>query len=353
MQIEEVKIPLRHFIEPKSFFDYLDPLIDEIADYKAGVRIVIQDESRLRPRIFTNCIIYRFLEHIPADEVTIVVANGMHRACSENELESMLGGGICGKLKIYQNNPMGSFPSTFFRYPCVAIHNSMPHMHVGYTTAGKMFMPGLADFQDVTHWHRSARGEAYAEMTKMDNKFSHIIDFTIHPEGERLMGFYAGKPSGDYYEWVMQQWELFKTEIAEPYDVVILEPAVKTRDFHQAMNALHALKVDERIVKKNGIVVLSGPNTHFVGMHYAFGQPNGVHKIFYDEAFDWINTKKMFVLNFPWISEFLLREHFTYPVMNFATDTRLEQFIHSRFSPEVRVLKLKGADVMYPVLKGV
>src|SRR4030043_1475952 len=168
MIIKEINVPPAPTVEPHDFFAYLVPIIVYIADYNCGVTIVIQDESRYRPRIYTDCIISRFLEHFTCDDVTIVVANGMHRACSEDELERLIGQGSCGKFRIYQHNPMCSLPTQIFNTPCVAIHNSMPHMHTGFAMAGKMFCPGLALYNDAVDFHLGGQKKAFNQMLKLN-----------------------------------------------------------------------------------------------------------------------------------------------------------------------------------------
>ncbi|MGE0814307.1 MAG: nickel-dependent lactate racemase [Vicinamibacterales bacterium] len=129
----------------------------------AGQRVAISvcDITRAQPRAVMLAALFRALPQLRADDVTILVATGTHRANTPDELSAMLGPEIVGRYRVVNHDArdeaalaFGGFTSA--RVPIwlnrawldadVRITTGFvePHFFAGFSGGPKMVAPGLA-----------------------------------------------------------------------------------------------------------------------------------------------------------------------------------------------------------------
>jgi nickel-dependent lactate racemase len=108
---------------------------------------------------------------IPFKNVSIVVAVGMHRANTEVELRSMLGGEVYDKVRVINHNAFGSdnltcFGETSYGTPLaineivagadaiIATGYIEPHEFAGFTGGRKSILPGVSGIESIRKNHR-------------------------------------------------------------------------------------------------------------------------------------------------------------------------------------------------------
>jgi lactate racemase len=150
------------------------PLVERMSR-GASVGIVICDVTRPFPARRVLPVLLEELRQAQPKAVTIFVATGTHRACTDAELEEMLGPDILGEHQIVQHDAFdasrhtrlaevegSSTPAlveTAFLEQDVRITTGFiePHFFAGFSGGPKMVAPGLAAIETVLEVHSAPR----------------------------------------------------------------------------------------------------------------------------------------------------------------------------------------------------
>ena len=137
------------------------------------VAITVCDVTRPMPSATVLPVLLRELDHVPADQIVVLVATGTHRSNTPDELERMLGREVAhgyevvshdafdaSKLKHVGETPDG-IPIWLNRRwieSDIRITTGLvePHFFAGFSGGPKMVAPGLAGFETTMRLHDAA-----------------------------------------------------------------------------------------------------------------------------------------------------------------------------------------------------
>ena len=147
------------------------PLRD-IAPPGSVVAVSVCDVTRPFP---ARTVLPVLLDLLPDRRITLVVATGSHRACTDAELEGMLGPDVLGRCDVVQHDadddgshvglgrvPGSDVPARIDRRFVeadvrVTLGFVEPHFFAGFSGGPKMVAPGLADIATIRELHSVAR----------------------------------------------------------------------------------------------------------------------------------------------------------------------------------------------------
>ncbi len=151
------------------------PPLRELVPRGATVGISVCDVTRPFPARRVLPVLLEELDYLDPASITIFVATGTHRPCTESELNQMLGPELKRHCRIAQHdafNParhadLGTIPGTsvparieraFLEQDVrITIGFIEPHFFAGFSGGPKMVAPGLAALETVLELHSAAR----------------------------------------------------------------------------------------------------------------------------------------------------------------------------------------------------
>lgn len=251
------------------------------------VAIIISDITRPVPN---NKIVPCILDElnkvsIPLDNITIVVATGMHRANTDDELKSMLGKEVFKTIKVINHNAFRSDNLTFLgKTPSgtlieinnvvaeadikIAIGYIEPHEFAGFTGGRKSILPGVSGVATINRNHRPEmidhprakigiieKNPIHEDMVECARivGLDFIVNVVLNSKNEIVRIF-----AGDFFDAHIEGVEYYKKyatiEIDEQADIVITALGYPLdRDLYQSIKGVIAA---EPFVKKDGIIIL-------------------------------------------------------------------------------------------------
>ena len=144
----------------------------EVVSSGDRVAVVIPDITRALPSDRLLAFLFEELEHVPKERFTIVIGTGSHRACTAEEIASMVGP-IAQDYRLVNHNAhdqstlvrVGESPfgyPVFFNREYVEADKRIilgfiePHLMAGYSGGYKAVFPGVADIDAIMHYHGTA-----------------------------------------------------------------------------------------------------------------------------------------------------------------------------------------------------
>lgn len=319
---------------------------------KTSKDVVIVAQDYTRQNWVNHLIVREIAAVVPEKKLSIVVAGGLHRACTVDELGFMFSTDIVEKIPIYSHNPLEPLPHSMFadKY-LVAIHCSLPHTHVGMSTIGKLIMPGLSDGKEIISWHRYySQDEAIQTMMDHVYSFDMVFDYGINDLGD-VIKFYGHsiKEYLSYQLHISDLRKMYTVHIQDKLpDVVVLKPMIKNKDFILSMNAMQVM-MDKPIVKEGGTICILNPEANEMGVHYGFMQPNGLFPAYYDEVFEKQLENRTLVFAMYRLQEHWIQKYFKRQIFNFKNENALFDFLRSRHGEDAVIHEYEGADIMIGV----
>jgi len=226
------------------------PSLAELVPRRAHVGVSVCDVTRPFP---SRLVLPVLLDELPTARVTVFIATGTHRACTDQELDAMLGPAVRERVEVVQHDafdapahaPVGLIPgsdvvaSVDRRFLDVDVRITLgfiePHFFAGFSGGPKMVAPGLASLDTVLELHSAARlADPRATFGVLAGNPVHegiagvaavvgvdlALDVTLDAE-HRITGIHAGRP----YEAHLAGCELVRATamepVDEPYDVVV------------------------------------------------------------------------------------------------------------------------------------
>lgn len=200
------------------------PLRDLIAAHEK-VAVLIPDVTRPFPSRRVLPWLFRELAHVPAGNITVIIGNGSHRACTPAELEAMLGAELVAGYRVVNHDAQdfqtmlpvgrrGDGGTVYLNRDYAAADRRIilgfiePHFMAGFSGGYKAVMPGVADIDTILYYHRPAIiGDSRSTWGVLeDNPTQALIrqygalapvDFclnvTLNRE-RRITGFFCGQP---------------------------------------------------------------------------------------------------------------------------------------------------------------
>ena len=263
-----------------------DPLRSRIL-LSDRVGIVVNDITRPTPTNQLLSAIFKEVDSIPAEQITIFIATGTHRQNTTEELVSMLGERYTGAYRIVQNDARAD--SVFVDLGITSSGNLIrinrelvecdfrivvgfiePHFFAGFSGGGKTFMPGMAHLRSimVNHSpenidHPNARWgitkgnpiwEDIVEATRMLAP-AFLVNVALNRDRE-IIGVFAGGIEEAHRvgtEFVKQH---AMVPVERPFDVVITSNAGYPLDLN-LYQSVKGMSAASQIVKPGGSIIIA------------------------------------------------------------------------------------------------
>ncbi len=171
---------------------HVDGLADEASSFVSAVRhpiewaplrsviaagerlaVVIPDLTRPFPSDRVLPWLFRELEHVAPQNVTVIIGTGSHRAAAPAEIASLVGADVAGRYRVVNHNAHDPSSLTFVGHTRdgrdvllnrlyveadrrIVLGFIEPHLMAGFSGGCKGVFPGLAGIDAIMHYHRAA-----------------------------------------------------------------------------------------------------------------------------------------------------------------------------------------------------
>ena len=271
--------------------------LQKIAAGKKSAAISVCDITRPAPNWLTLPPLLRQLHRadIPVEGITILIATGLHRGATAEEINTILGAEIAAKYRVINHDARDAEHHRYLgstkngtpvyideRFMAADLHISLgfieQHLMLGFSGGRKLVAPGLAGQQTIRTIHspRFMREPLATEGSTTENplhselleiaqmaRHDYIVDVTLTKERE-VSGVFAGDPVMAHASGV----EFLRTTSLERLsglaDVVITSAAGHPLDltFYQTIKGVTAA---EHIVKPGGRILVIGECAEGIG----------------------------------------------------------------------------------------
>ena len=273
------------------------PPLSDLALGKRSAAISICDITRPAPNAKTLPPLLRRLAQagIPSENITILIATGLHRPATQDEIREICGVEIAGSYRVVNHDardlaahrPLGSTASGTpvyidSRFIAADLHITLgfiePHLMLGFSGGRKLIAPGLASQETikVLHSPKFMRDRRAVEGSIEDNPLHHELleisrmarhDFVLDVALARdrsIAGVFAGHPERAHRSGVKFISEVMLEELEEPVDAAITTAAGYPLDltFYQSIKGVTAAS---HIVKPGGHILLMAACEEGVG----------------------------------------------------------------------------------------
>jgi nickel-dependent lactate racemase len=261
------------------------PPLAELVRPGASVGVSICDVTRPFP---SSLVLPVLLDALPSAKVTVFIATGTHRACTDQELDAMLGSAVRGRVEVVQHDafdaaahaPVGTIAGSdvvasierrFLEQDVrITLGFLEPHFFAGFSGGPKMVAPGLASIETVLELHSAARladpratfgtlagnpvHEGIASISRAV-RVDFALDVTLDAD-HRITGIYAGRPWDAYARGCEVVRRTAMEPADAPYDVVVTTNGGYPLDqnLYQAVKGICAAA---GIVRDGGAILLA------------------------------------------------------------------------------------------------
>jgi len=273
------------------------PSLAELAQGRTDACIVICDITRPVPNELILTPILATLEAagIPRGKITILVATGLHRASTPDEIVEMVGERIAARYQVVDHHGQEINEHTYLgvsprgvpiwidsRYVRADLKITTgliePHLMAGFSGGRKLICPGIAALETVKVWH----GPAFIEHPNADcgilegnpvheentwigrhTGCDFIVNVVIDA-ARRPLKFVAGDMEQAFLEGVEFVRQVVVDTVTEPVDIVVTSSAGYPLDttFYQSVKGMTgALPV----VKQGGTIIVAASLTQGIG----------------------------------------------------------------------------------------
>jgi nickel-dependent lactate racemase len=265
------------------------PPLAEIARGKRSAVVVISDITRPVPNTLILPPVLETIERagIPRERVTILVATGLHRPSTPDELIQMVGVEILRRYRIQDHHARvleeqrhlgttnSGTPVYIDRLYCdaelkVTTGFIEPHLMAGFSGGRKLIAPGCAGELTIKALHSPRfleksecregsidRNPLHRELLEIASMAGH--DFIVNvalDEKHRVTGTFAGDPLRAHEEGVQFVRRAVRATIPRPADIVVTTSAGYPLDltYYQAVKGMTAALP---VVREGGMLVLA------------------------------------------------------------------------------------------------
>ncbi|MEX0978002.1 MAG: nickel-dependent lactate racemase, partial [Pirellulales bacterium] len=273
------------------------PPLAELARGRRDACIVICDITRPVPNALILAPLLATLEAagIPREKITILVATGLHRESTPDEIVEMVGADIAARYAVVDHHGQQIDEHTYLgesprgvpiwidsRYVGADLKISTgliePHLMAGFSGGRKVICPGIAGLETIKVWH----GPDFLEHPKADcgildgnpvheentwiarhTGCDFIVNVVIDAE-RRPLKFVAGDMEQAFLEGVDFVRSVVVDTLSEPVDIVVTSSAGYPLDttFYQAVKGLTGALA---IVKQGGTIILAAGLSEGIG----------------------------------------------------------------------------------------
>jgi len=271
--------------------------IAELASGKRSAAISVCDITRPAPNRRTLPPLLRRLHAagVAAEEITILIATGLHRQATRDELDVILGPEIAANFRVVshdarnrtQHRALGttSRGTPVYideRFMAADLHISLgfveQHLMLGFSGGRKLIAPGLAAQETIKVIHSSrfireplskegsiVGNPLHAELLEIASMARHdfILDVTL-TQDRQINGVFAGDPKMAHTAAVEFLETTSLERMPEPADAVITSAAGYPLDltFYQSIKGISAA---QHVVKPGGRILVLGECAEGIG----------------------------------------------------------------------------------------
>ena len=264
------------------------PSLEELAAGKRSAAISVCDITRPAPNPFVLPPVLQRLERagIPREQITILIATGLHRPASDAEIRQIVGPDIAagyrvvnhyardlGSHRFLGNTTSGTPVYVDERFVAADLHITLgliePHLMLGYSGGRKLIAPGLAARETISVLHspkfmrdaRSAEGSIednplHRELLEITAMARHdfMVDVAI-TRWRDIAGIFAGRPVEAHRAGVSFVSQVLLQRLPEQVDAVITTSAGYPLDltYYQAIKGITAA---QHVLKPGGKILL-------------------------------------------------------------------------------------------------
>jgi len=267
--------------------------VSQLARPESKVAIAVTDSTRQVPNHTILPSVIRELEEsgVKDQNVTIVVATGMHRPSAEEEIRSNVGDEVARRFKVVNHNAEDEAAMT--RYGKSQLGTELlvnrvfgdadlkivtgtitPCSLSGWCGGSKTLMPGVSGRRSIEQNHalfvknlsgvnRGAMGgigennlvrkdmDDCARMAGLD----YAVNVSLNEE-KQVMQAFAGAPQGVHKAGVQFGKDVMKTSLPERADIVVAGPGYVENEVSLFQSATRAFATVENLVKERGTIIL-------------------------------------------------------------------------------------------------
>jgi len=224
------------------------------------------------------------------DHITLLVATGTHRPCTEEELRRKVGEEVWARYRIVQHDCLERQSQVYLGLTSrgtpvwvnrlvvetdrlFGIGHIDPSDYAGYAGGHKLLVPGVAALETVDANH-SLAALSFQQFGRLDLPCRQDIDEAgalvrsdlfinvVLCQGGQIAGAFAGSPAHIHPVGVALARQVYEVECAAPVDAAIASAYPYDIDFYQA---IRALEYASNIVRPGGAILLVAPCQDGVG----------------------------------------------------------------------------------------
>jgi len=272
--------------------------LSEIAKGKKTACIVVCDITRPVPNAVIVPPIIQTLEAagMKSEDITILIATGMHRPNEGDELVTILGKDLPKKYRVvnHMSQDLDSHvylgESPIYKAPIYIDKTFMdadvrittgliePHLMAGYSGGRKLVVPGVSSFETLKVMHGAlCMGHDKNTEGVIDGNTFHqealyiakkarvdfIVNVTLNEE-RKITGVFAGELDAAHLEGVRFMGTQCRDTVPEPVDVVVTSSAGFPLDltFYQTIKGMTSVK---NILKPGGVIIIASRIAEGIG----------------------------------------------------------------------------------------
>ncbi len=273
------------------------PSLRELARGKKTAAISVCDITRPAPNSLTLPPLLRRLHEggIPVDGITILIATGLHRGATADEIRSIVGPEIAASYRVVNHDARAAEEQRFLghsrsgtpvyideRFMAADLHLTLgfiePHLMAGFSGGRKLVTPGVAGQQTIKVIHspkfmrepKATEGSTvdnplHAELIELAGMARHdfMLDVTLTHD-RQISGVFAGEPVAAHAAGVEFLRRTSLEKLTGLADVVITSAAGHPLDltFYQTIKGVTAA---QHVVKPGGKILALGECSEGIG----------------------------------------------------------------------------------------
>lgn len=276
------------------------PPLEQIAAGAKRVVIVCDDLTRPTPAHRLVPEVLDRLNHAGVQDtaVTILIANGTHRAMSHSELEQKLGPDVLERVSVRNHlyddlenlvdlgSTASGVPITVNRLAAeadlvIGVGNIVPHRYCGWAGGAKIIQPGISGEATTAATHLMITRFSDVGLGTVDNtvrseiesvgdrvRLRFIVNTVLNAEQE-IVHVVAGDFRAAFRAGVKLAREVYGAAFREQADVVVASAYPSDLNLWQAGKSLYSAQL---VVRPGGVVILASPCYEGVGEHGSFSE---------------------------------------------------------------------------------
>jgi nickel-dependent lactate racemase len=284
--------PLNHpegIIEQSLQSPICSPPLGMLAQQAKTVCIAVCDVTRPAPNKQLLPPVLRILEQngVKKENITILIATGLHRSSTPEELDLILGADILGHCNVVDHHASVREEQSYLgtttkntpvyvdkRYVEAGLKLTVgfiePHLMAGFSGGRKMVAPGCAGEETIKRLHSPAfldnplcregsidSNPLHHELLEIARMAGHdfIVDVSLDAE-RNITGIFSGEPRAAHAAGVQAVRTFVRATVREPADIVVTTSAGFPLDltYYQSIKGMTAALP---VVKKGGMLILA------------------------------------------------------------------------------------------------